>query len=92
MDITQCEAEYQLEIIIDRVFETQINEIEEKKQAIKASIAEQCRLLSSGYAKQTEELKAAQGEINNISYIFDIRVGYRLLTFQASRPLLPSTC
>ena len=61
MNITQCEAECQLEI--DRAFESLIHEIEEKKQVVKASIAEQCRLLSSGYAKQKEELKAAEAEI-----------------------------
>ena len=49
LNITQYEAECQLEI--DQVFESLINEIEEKKQQ------------SSGYAKQKEELKAAQGEI-----------------------------
>jgi hypothetical protein len=56
VDINCCEAQCQLEI--NRAFELLINEIEERKQVIKASIAEQCRLLSSCYAKQKEELKA----------------------------------
>ena len=88
MDITQCRCEAECQLEIDRAFESLINEIEERKQVIKASTAEQCRLLNNGYAKQKEELKTAQGEIA----IFLIsRVGYRLLTFQASRPLLPFT-
>jgi DNA-binding beta-propeller fold protein YncE len=61
MDIHHCEAECQLEI--DRAFELLIDEIKERKQVIKASTAEQCRLQSSGYTKQKEELKAAQAEL-----------------------------
>jgi hypothetical protein len=61
MDIHHCEAECKLEI--DQAFEMLMDEIEERKQVIKASTAEQCRLLSGGYTKQKEELKAAQAEL-----------------------------
>ena len=61
MVIDHCETQCQLEI--DQTFESLINEIEERKQVIKKSTAEQFRLLSSGYVKQKEELKAAQAEL-----------------------------
>ena len=87
MDITQCEAECQLEI--DRAFESLMNEIEERKQVIKASTAEQCRLLSSGYTKQKEELKAAQAEIQESIILATTSLKNPVVKFLSSQE---STC
>ena len=66
-----------------------INEIEEKKQVIKASTAEQCRLLSSGYTKQKEELKAAQAEIQESIILATTSLKNPVVKFLSSQE---STC